>query len=123
MLVAFDGSAAASRTLHMLALLGIAAEREVHILTQNNRSEQQAAVEAERACALLRRHGVVRVKGVGLGDRQAGTPAEAILGTAKVLGAGMIVMGAYGHSGIREIFGSCTRAVLTEARQPLFLYH
>ncbi|TWI43176.1 universal stress protein family protein [Mesorhizobium tianshanense] len=123
LLVAFDGSAAASRTLHMLALLGIAAEREVHILTQDNRSELQAAAEAERACALLRRHGIAWVKGVGLGDRQAGTPAEAILGTAKVLGAGMIVMGAYGHSGIREIFGSCTRAVLTEARQPLFLYH
>ncbi|RWD37798.1 universal stress protein [Mesorhizobium sp.] len=123
LLVAFDGSAAASRTLHMLALLGIAAEREVHILTQDNRSEQYAAAEAERACALLRRHGVARVKGVGLGDRQAGTAAEAILGTAKVLGAGMIAMGAYGHSGIREIFGSCTRAVLTEARQPLFLYH
>lgn len=123
LLVAFDGSAAASRTLHMLALLGIAAERDVHILTQNNRSERQAAAEAERACALLRRHGVARVKGVGLGDMEAGTPAESILGTAKVLGAGMIAMGAYGHSGIREIFGSCTRAVLTEARLPLFLHH
>lgn len=122
-LVAFDGSVAASRTLHMLALLGIAAERQVYVLTQDNRSEQLAAATAERGCALLRRHGVGQVKAVGLGDRQAGTPAETILGTAKTLGAGMIAMGAYGNSGIREIFGSCTRAVLTEARQMLFLYH
>lgn len=122
-LVAFDGSVAANRTLHMLALLTIAVDREVHVLTQDNSSEDRATVMAERACTLLRRHGVSRVKAVGLGDGQAGTPAEAILGTAKALGAGMIVMGAYGHSGMREIFGSCTRAVLTEARQTLFLYH
>jgi nucleotide-binding universal stress UspA family protein len=35
----------------------------------------------------------------------------------------MIVMGAYGHNGIREIFGSCTRAVLADCHKILFLYH
>ncbi|WP_366664836.1 universal stress protein [Mesorhizobium sp.] len=58
-----------------------------------------------------------------MGDLQAGTPAEAILGTAKALGAGMIAMGAYGHRGIREIFGSCTRHVLANSSKSLFLYH
>jgi nucleotide-binding universal stress UspA family protein len=32
-------------------------------------------------------------------------------------------MGAYGHRGIREIFGSCTREVLTACSQVLFLHH
>lgn len=121
LLVAFDGSAAASRTLHMLALLGLAAGREVQVLSVDE-SEEAAAATAERAGALLLRHGV-RARCVGLGDRQAGTPAEAILGTAKAMGAGMIATGAYGTRGIREMFGSCTRDLLTGARTPLFLHH
>jgi nucleotide-binding universal stress UspA family protein len=122
-LIAFDGSPAASRTLHMFALLGLSVDREVHVLTVDNRSEDAAAAAAARACALLRRHGTKQAHGIGLGDLQAGTPAEAILGTAKTLGAGMIAMGAYGHRGIREIFGSCTRDVLANSSKPLFLYH
>lgn len=122
-LIAFDGSPAASRTLHMFALLGLAMEREVHVLTVDNSSEDAAIAVATRACALLRRHGATQTHGIGLGDRQAGTPAEAILGTAKALGAGMIAMGAYGHRGIRELFGSCTRTVLENSSSLLFLHH
>jgi nucleotide-binding universal stress UspA family protein len=122
-LIAFDGSPAASRTLHMFALLGLAVEREVHVLTVENSSEVAAVATAARACALLKRHGTKQVHGIGLGDLQAGTPAEAILGTAKAVGAGMIAMGAYGHRGIREIFGSCTRDVLANSSKPLFLHH
>jgi nucleotide-binding universal stress UspA family protein len=122
-LIAFDGSPAASRTLHMFALLGLAEAREVHVLTVDNSSSSAAAATAARACALLRRHGVVHARGIGLGDREAGTPAEAILGTAKALGAGMVAMGAYGHKGIQELFGSCTRSVLANCPKILFLYH
>jgi nucleotide-binding universal stress UspA family protein len=122
-LLAFDGSVAASRMLHMFALLAVAAFPQVHVLTMDNSSETAASAMAEKACTLLRKHGLVNVRGIGLGDRQAGTPAEAILGTAKALGAGTIAMGGYGHSGIREVFGSCTREVLAEARQLLFLHH
>jgi nucleotide-binding universal stress UspA family protein len=122
-LVAFDGSPAASRALHMFALLELSEGREIHVLTIDNSSETAATATASRACALLRRHGVTKAHAIGLGDRKAGTPAETILGTAKALGVGMIVMGAYGHSGIREIFGSCTRAVLADCHKILFLYH
>lgn len=122
-LIAFDGSPAASRTLHMFALLGLAVDREIHVLTVDNSSKDVAVATATRACDLLRRHGATQTRGVGLGDRQAGSPAEAILGTAEALGAGMIAMGAYGHRGIREIFGSCTRTVLENSSSLLFLYH
>ena len=122
-LVAFDGSPASSRTVHMFALLGLAAGRAVHVVTLDQSSARRAEETASRACALLRRHGAAETHAIGLGDREAGTPAETILGTAKALRPDMIVMGAYGHRGIQEIFGSCTREVLNACPTALFLYH
>lgn len=122
-LVAYDGSPAASRAVHMFALLGLAAGREIHVLTLDTSSAVRAGQTAGRACALLRLHGAAETRPIALGDREAGTPAEAILGTALALGAEMIVMGAYGHRGISEIFGSCTRDVLHACPAPLFLHH
>jgi nucleotide-binding universal stress UspA family protein len=119
-LVAFDDSPASSRTLHMFALLGLADGRTVHVITLDPASERQAEATAARACSLLRHHGAADAHAIG---RDAGAPQDAILETAGALGAGMIVMGAYGTRGIREIFGSCTRAVLHAAPVPLFLHH
>lgn len=121
-LVAFDGSTAASRALHMFALLGLARDRAVHVVTVADESDA-ASETAGRACDLLARHGAAQVRAIGLGDREAGTPSETILGLAKSVGAEMIVMGAYGHRGIREIFGSTTRKVLNACPTVLFLYH
>ncbi|WP_230529809.1 universal stress protein [Microvirga roseola] len=107
----------------MFALLGIARDQAVHVLSVDIRSEKDAVDKAVRASALLERHGYASVHPIGLGNRDAGGPSEAILGTAKALQACMIVMGAYGHSGIREIFGSCTRQVLSNSTKMLFLHH
>ncbi len=122
-LVAFDGSPASSRAVHMFALLGLGAGRVVHVVTLDRSSSGRAEETARRACALLRRHGAAETHAIGLGDREAGTPAETILGLAKALKPGMIVMGAYGTRGIQEIFGSCTREVLNASPAPLFLHH
>ncbi len=122
-LVAFDGSPTSSRTVHLFALLGIATDQPLHVLTVDHRSREHAQATAAQACSLLRRHGANQVHAIALGNNEAGTPAEAILGTAKALGARMIVMGAYGHSGIRELFGSCSREVLSACPVPLFLHH
>jgi len=122
-LVAFDGSPASSRAVHMFALLGLAAGRVVHVVTLDQSSSSRAEETASRACALLRRHGAAETHAIGLGDREAGTPAETILGLAKALKPGMITMGAYGTRGIQEIFGSCTREVLNACPAPLFLHH
>ena len=111
LLVAFDGSPAASRALHMFALLGLAQGRTVHVITVGDASDS-ATDTARQACKLLDRHGAAGSRPIGLGDREAGTPSETILGLAKSIGAGMIVMGAYGRRGIREIFGSTTREIL-----------
>lgn len=121
-LVAFDGSAAASRALHMFALLGLAQDRAVHVVSVADGSDV-ATEMAERARDLLARHGTLHTRAIGLGDREAGTPAETILGLAKSLAAEIIVMGAYGHRGIREMFGSTTREVLSACPTVLFLHH
>ncbi|MBF9196934.1 universal stress protein [Microvirga terrestris] len=121
--VGYDGSPASSRVIHMFALLGLAAGRIIHVITLDRSSAVRAEETAARACTLLRRHRAAEAYAVGLGDREAGTPAETILGLTKTLGAGMIVMGAYGHRGIQEIFGSCTREVLHVCPTPLFVHH
>jgi nucleotide-binding universal stress UspA family protein len=121
-LIAYDGSAASSRALHLFALLGLAGGRPVHVVSIA-KSAEDAQQSAERAAELLRVHGADQVHAIGLGDAEAGTPSETILGLSKALQPAMIVMGAFGHSGIQEIFGSCTRAVLTACPAPLFLHH
>ena len=51
-------------------------------------------------------------------------PGIALLEHAKDLGAGLIVMGAYGHSRLREfILGGATRTILEEMDIPVLLSH
>ena len=50
--------------------------------------------------------------------------AQAIMHTAQELGAGYIVMGAYGHSRLREfLVGGVTRALLGQSPLPLLIAH
>jgi hypothetical protein len=66
-LVAFDGSPASSRALHMFALLGLAAGRVVHVVTLDPSSSRMAEETASRACIILRRHGAAETHAIGLG--------------------------------------------------------
>jgi nucleotide-binding universal stress UspA family protein len=51
-------------------------------------------------------------------------PADAILSRAADLGADMIVMGAYGHSRLREmIVGGTTRDILDHMTVPVLMSH
>jgi nucleotide-binding universal stress UspA family protein len=53
-----------------------------------------------------------------------GAEGEVILGLAADLDADLLVMGAYGHSRLREIFiGGCTRHVLRHMTLPAFFAH
>jgi nucleotide-binding universal stress UspA family protein len=52
------------------------------------------------------------------------TTGEVLRRHASAIGADLIIMGAYGHSRMRErIFGGVTRSMLEETRVPLFLAH
>jgi nucleotide-binding universal stress UspA family protein len=120
-LVAFDGSAAASRALHMLALLGLGRGRQVHVVSIATAAEV-AAGRANAAAALLRAHGAADVHAHGIGSDA--DPSGIILQQAQEHGAGMVVMGAFGHQGLRELlFGSCTQRLLRNSPVALLVHH
>lgn len=112
-----------AQPVHMLALLGLVRDRPVHVLTVKSGSAEGAERTAEQACHLLRKHGVRDAHAIGLGDNEAGKPSETILGLASTLEVGFVALGAYGHRGIKELFGSCTREVLSRCKKPIFLHH
>ncbi len=71
---------------------------------------------------MLRRHGVnAEVQAPVISDIPAG---EALLNEVAVLGADLIVVGAYGHSRLRELLlGGVTRFLLKHATVPVLMSH
>lgn len=70
----------------------------------------------------LKMHGV-RARPAGQ-DEQRLSPPEAILQAARKMDAGLIVMGAYGHSKILEtLFGGTTDSMMKRADVPVLLAH
>jgi len=120
-MVAWDARIEASRALReAIDLLASADEVRLVLVDPTERESGHGAEPGADAAAYLARHGVkVSV------DR---LPSEG-LGIAAVLrrhavdcGAEMIVMGAYGHSRLRErIFGGVTRSLIEEPPLPLFM--
>jgi nucleotide-binding universal stress UspA family protein len=119
-LVAYDGSAPAAKALQAAALLGIfhsSAARVVSVC----RDREEASDIAGRARAFLKPYGIdVDTDAVGASDH----PADVLAKRAAETGARMLVMGAFGHRGFREIlFGSSTRRLFDAVPLPLFIYH
>ena len=119
-LVAYDGSAPAAKALQVAALLGIFGTSGVRILSIG-REETAALSVAERAGSFLAQYGVdADLEAVATSE----SPAELLLRRASETGARLLVMGAFGHRGVREIlFGSTTRHLFDNAPVPLFIYH
>ncbi len=118
-MVAWDGGPEAARALSgALSLLGEAAE--VTIVTAQNHEMDEFAMESLQS--YLRAHGInVSARQVPLGSAPVG---EVILKTAGEIGADLLVMGAYGHSRIRElILGGATRHVILNARLAVMMVH
>jgi nucleotide-binding universal stress UspA family protein len=78
----------------------------------------KAAASLEAAAAMLRRHGLtVQPHKV---DEPDGNAGEVLLAQAAAHAADLLVMGAYGHTRLREmVFGGATRHVLREATLPV----
>ena len=119
-LVAYDGSAPAARALQMAVLSGIFASSEARVLSISPDRAAAVAV-AERARAYLELHGVAaHPETVETSDH----PADVLLKRAADIGARLLVMGAFGHRGVREmLFGSCTRRLFDRVPVPLFVHH
>lgn len=118
-IVAYDGSPQSAKALQLFQALGLSRGRDIHLLMIANELADRRPMEL--AAYYLRAHGVR----VHIEKKTSGSAAdEVILTEAKRLQAGLIVMGAYGESPIKELFfGSVTRAVLRDSSSTLFLYH
>ena len=117
-LLAFDGGSSSRRAADELAALPLLARAAIELVTVGERSESlQTAVEE----AILR----LRAAGLKAEDRALpGEPEEALLARLEEGGHDLLVMGAYGHSRIRNlIIGSTTTQMLTGARLPVLLFH
>lgn len=118
--IGYDGSLQAARTLAAYVATGLAASYENVVVTISEDYEEAAGV-IEAAVAYLGLHGVA-VKARPVETRL--DPAAVLLDHAGQFKAGLVVMGAFGHSALREFFfGSTTRGVLRNSKVPVMLYH
>ncbi|MDE2200187.1 MAG: universal stress protein [Rhodospirillales bacterium] len=97
------------------------AERVV-ILTVNEDGEAKPDESAQRLARALRWHNAsISVHPIAAAGR---SPADALLAEAQALGAGLVAMGGYSHSRLREvIFGGFTQRVLRGADLPVLMAH
>jgi nucleotide-binding universal stress UspA family protein len=99
------------------------AEKIVVVHAQERGGETTAVSdELDRIVSHLRRHGLV-VEGHRVVPGKA-VIADAVLGKAIESSAGVLVMGGFGHSRLREfVFGGFTQRVLDGAELPVLLFH
>ena len=118
--IGYDGSLQAARTLAAYVATGLAAGYDNVVVTINE-DYDEAARTTEAAVDYLGLHGVT-VKARPVETRL--DPAAVLLDHAGQFNAGLVVMGAFGHSALREFFfGSTTRGVLRSSKVPVMLYH
>ena len=125
-LIAYDGSDPAARTLQRFAQLqpfgrDLSVEL-VHIHAGETKgASQRSELLLSLAGQFLRAHGFERVTETSMAG---GGPAERLLEQADRVGADLIVAGAHSVSAVRRIaFGSTTHALLETCTLPLFLFN
>ena len=118
--VAWDGSRAAARAIRD-AIPILRQASNIRLLTCSE-DKLIGTASINGVMELLVAHEInAKHVTVALNGRLVG---EALQSTALELDAGMMVMGAYGHSRVREfILGGATTSALTAPRLPLFMSH
>lgn len=116
--IAWNGSREATRAISG-ALPLIEAAKTIEVISIDEGDEAEAL---ERLSAYLAGHGVEpRFRKLEAGGSDVGAT---LVREAQNDNAGLIVMGAYGHSRLREfVLGGATRSVLNECALPLLLAH
>jgi nucleotide-binding universal stress UspA family protein len=116
-MIAWNGSPEAAAAMRA-ALPFLQRVPAVHLLEVE---EKVPAYPRDRAARYLSRHGV---HAEILCRARNGEVSEAIRRAAREVGAGLIVMGAYGHSRLREaLLGGVTRDLVADSEIPLLLAH
>ncbi|MBR0764476.1 universal stress protein [Bradyrhizobium japonicum] len=120
-LVAWDFSRAAARAVSdAIPLLEKA--REVCILTVTNEKTISSRRSSSELAKNLSKHGIdVVVEEVDAAGRAIGNVFAEVVASRR---ADLLVMGAYGHSRLREfVLGGATRSILTKPPIPVLLSH
>lgn len=122
-IVAWDKSREASRALHDALPLLMQAEK-VHIFSAIRKDEDKNEIAAVADVAEhLSRHSVNVENSTCIVDHDISV-AEMLLSRASDYGADLIVMGAYGHSRLREYtLGGTTRTILNSMTIPVLMTH
>jgi nucleotide-binding universal stress UspA family protein len=117
-LVAWNGSAEAAHAMG-LALPMLRRASGVHLVEV---SDDVPGVPASEAAQFLSRHGIAAdVHDWPAKNRRV---SVALLHAASELGAAYLVMGAYGHSRLREtVLGGVTRELIASSNVPLLMAH
>jgi nucleotide-binding universal stress UspA family protein len=122
-LVAWSGTRESSRALHDAMFL-IAGAEQVTVLEIDRPGGEDgiADLAAADVAAALQRRGVKATAETTVSD---GTPvADIILSSAADLTADLVVMGAWGHSRLREfVLGGASRGILREMTVPVLMSH
>jgi sulfur carrier protein ThiS len=119
--VAWNGSLQAARALHN-ALPFIGNAKELYVLTAQE-SGRHLDLEAECGVMEYLHMQGLHARGIIVATGQRTVP-EALLARAKDLHADLLVIGAYGHSMLREmLLGGVTEHILNNADIPLLLSH
>lgn len=119
-LVAYDGSLQSARALRAFLTTGLTRLGQLHVVSVHA-DPHEAARCGDRAVDFLSYHKIpAQLHAIA----QTGAQAEHLMDMANRLGTGLVVMGAYGKSQVREFFlGSVTQSMLKNCKVPLFLYH
>ncbi|HUK82380.1 MAG TPA: universal stress protein [Verrucomicrobiae bacterium] len=118
LLIAYDGSVESHKALHVGIDLAVALKAAVTIVTVCPRENE---TEASNALNEARQQALDHKLKTGA-ELVCGHPETEILTQCEKAGADLIVMGAYGHTRIRElIIGSTTSHVLRKATVPVLL--
>ncbi|MEM7020494.1 MAG: universal stress protein [Pseudomonadota bacterium] len=122
-LIAWNGMREAAHALHgALPFLLKAKQVDIVIVASANEMESQHD-DASRLVTHLARYGVT-ANVTQLPKHDGEEPAQAILSEAETREVNLIVMGAYGHSRLREIIiGGATRYMLEHSTIPLLMSH
>lgn len=118
MLIAYDGSLESGKALHAGIDLAMALGTEVTIITVCQQEAEEAASKTlNEAIRQAQDHGLKAHAQLVHGNAEV-----EILAHCEKVGATLIVMGAYGHTRIRElIVGSTTSHVMRKAMVPVLL--
>ena len=125
-LVSWNGSKEASRAVSAaLPLLQRASQVHVAVFDAQQHAAEHGAHPGADLLQYLARHGVqAKLLLLDGGATRRGDIGEALLTQVSELSADLLVMGAYGHSRLREtILGGVTRTVLQSMTIPVLMAH